>query len=67
MTYLGWVIPWGTPITLLGDSPEQVQAFQRDLVRIGIDRPEAQATGEPAEWALDPADLQSTERTDFAG
>ncbi len=67
VTYLGWVIPWGTPLTLLGDSADQVQAFQRELVRIGIDRPEAHATGEPAEWALAPQDVATTERTDFRG
>jgi glyoxylase-like metal-dependent hydrolase (beta-lactamase superfamily II)/rhodanese-related sulfurtransferase len=67
VTYLGWVIPWGTPLTLLGESAEQVQAFQRELVRIGIDRPEAHATGTPTEWALDPADVEQTPRTDFAG
>ncbi len=67
VTYLGWVIPWGTPLTLLGDTAAQVQEFQRDLVRIGIDRPEAHATGEPAQWVADPADLETTERTDFTG
>ena len=67
VTYLGWLIPWGTPLTLLGETPEQVTAFQRELVRIGIDRPEAHATGTPAEWALDPADVATTERTDFRG
>ena len=36
-TYLGWLIPWGTPLTLLGDTPEQVAEAQRELVRIGID------------------------------
>jgi glyoxylase-like metal-dependent hydrolase (beta-lactamase superfamily II)/rhodanese-related sulfurtransferase len=50
-TYLGWLIPWGTPLTLLGETPEQVAEAQRELVRIGIDRPVAQATGGPAEWA----------------
>jgi hydroxyacylglutathione hydrolase len=50
-TYLGWVLPWGTPVTLLGDSPAQVSAAQRELVRIGIDRPAAAATGPPADWA----------------
>ncbi|MBL0885959.1 MBL fold metallo-hydrolase [Myceligenerans indicum] len=49
-TYLGWLIPWGTPVTLLGESREQVAEAQRELVRIGIDRPAAAATGRPAEW-----------------
>ena len=49
-TYLGWMIPWGTPITLLGESAGQVAEAQRELVRIGIDRPEAAATGEPRDW-----------------
>ena len=38
-TYLGWLIPWGTPLTLLGETAEQVAEAQRELVRIGIDRP----------------------------
>jgi hydroxyacylglutathione hydrolase len=50
-TYLGWMIPWGTPLTLLGDSPEQVAQAQRELVRIGIDRPVAAASGRPVAWA----------------
>jgi hydroxyacylglutathione hydrolase len=50
-SYLGWLIPWGTPLTLLGESPEQVAAAQRDLVRIGIDRLAGTATGTPADWA----------------
>jgi rhodanese-related sulfurtransferase len=44
-TYLGWLAPWGTPITLIGDSPEQVAAAQRQMVRIGIDRPAGAWTG----------------------
>lgn len=51
VTYLGWLIPWGTPLTLLGQSPEQVAAAQRELVRIGIDRPAAAATGTPRDWS----------------
>ena len=52
-TYLGWVIPWGTPLTLLGEAPEQVSQAQRELARIGIDRPAAAATGRPRDWAGD--------------
>ncbi len=44
-TYLGWLIPWGTPLTLLGDSFSQISDAQRQLVRIGIDRPAGAAAG----------------------
>jgi hydroxyacylglutathione hydrolase len=49
-SYLGWVLPWGTPVTLLGDTQQQVSQAQRELVRIGIDRPAAAATGQPQQW-----------------
>jgi rhodanese-related sulfurtransferase len=44
-TWLGWVIPWDTPLTLIGENAEQVADAQRQLVRIGIDRPAGRATG----------------------
>lgn len=44
-TWLGWVIPWNTPLTLIGENPEHIAEAQRQLVRIGVDRPEGQATG----------------------
>ncbi|MEV4279640.1 MBL fold metallo-hydrolase [Actinoplanes xinjiangensis] len=50
-TWLGWMAPWGAPITLLGDSEQQVADAQRELARIGIDRPAAAATGSPEQWA----------------
>lgn len=65
VTYLGWVIPWGTPLTLLGDTPERVTAMQRELVRIGIDRPAAFNDGAPVDWALEPSDIASYRRADF--
>jgi len=49
-TYLGWLIGWGTPVTLLGETREDVAEAQRELVRIGIDRPATAATGKPGEW-----------------
>ncbi len=63
-TYLGWVIPWGTPVTLLGESTEQVADAQRELVRIGIDRPAAAATGTPKTWSDGP--LNNFEMATFA-
>jgi hydroxyacylglutathione hydrolase len=50
-TYLGWTVPWGAPVTLLGESPEQVAQAQRELARIGFDRLAAVSGGGPAAWA----------------
>jgi hydroxyacylglutathione hydrolase len=50
-TYLGWLITWGIPVTLLGETPDDVAEAQRELVRIGIDRPAAHATGGPENWS----------------
>jgi hydroxyacylglutathione hydrolase len=50
-TYLGWTVPWGTPVTLVGDTADQVAHAQRIIARIGIDRPAGQATGGPATFA----------------
>ncbi|HEU4676336.1 MAG TPA: rhodanese-like domain-containing protein, partial [Motilibacteraceae bacterium] len=49
-TYVGWLVEWGTPLTLLGSTTDEVAEAQRELVRIGIDRPAAAATGTPADW-----------------
>lgn len=45
--YLAWLLPWGTPVTLVGDTQAEVDEAQRQLVRVGIDRPAAQALGGP--------------------
>lgn len=50
-TWVGWLAPWGAPVTLLGESTAQVAEAQRELARIGIDRPAATATGQPEDWA----------------
>jgi glyoxylase-like metal-dependent hydrolase (beta-lactamase superfamily II)/rhodanese-related sulfurtransferase len=50
-TYLGWLMPWGTPVTLVGESAEQVAEAQRQLVRIGIERPDGAAVGTMPELA----------------
>ena len=63
ITYLGWLIPWGTPVTLLGATQEQITEFQRDMVRIGIDRPAAQNVGQPSTWG--PGSIGSVRRADF--
>jgi hydroxyacylglutathione hydrolase len=49
-TYLGWLLPTGTPLALVAESPQEVAAAQRALARIGIDRPIASATGRFNDW-----------------
>jgi hydroxyacylglutathione hydrolase len=44
-TYVGWLMPWGAPLSLIGDSAEQVADAQRMLARIGIDELQGSATG----------------------
>ena len=65
-TWLGWMIEWGAPITLLGESREQVAAAQRELARIGIDEFAGAAVGTPEQLATDPAQLRSTRTASFA-
>ncbi len=65
-TYLAWLIPWGKPVTLLADTPEHVADAQRELARVGIDRPAAAATGEPVGWVRAGEKLASFPRARFA-
>jgi hydroxyacylglutathione hydrolase len=64
-TYLGWLIPWSMPLTLIGDTPAAVAMAQRDLCRIGIDRIESAAWGPPSVWAGDQR-LEQFPTADFA-
>ncbi|MDP3711308.1 MAG: MBL fold metallo-hydrolase [Mycobacteriales bacterium] len=64
-TYAGWVIPWGSPITVIGESPSQVAQAQRQLVRIGIDHLAGSATGELISLAPD-VPVRSYQQATFA-
>ncbi len=65
-SYLGWVLPWGVSVTLVGDTEAEVAKAQRDLMRIGIDRVNGGAVGgvEVIEAA---GALASYRVSDFAG
>ena len=49
-SYLGWLIPWGAPLTLVGETEGQIAAAQRDLARIGIDRLAGAAVAGSGDW-----------------
>ncbi|MGH8980476.1 MAG: MBL fold metallo-hydrolase [Acidimicrobiales bacterium] len=50
-TFLGWAIPWDVPLTVIGDSPDEVFDAQRELVRVGIDRLAGAAVGSTEDLA----------------
>ena len=64
-TYLGWTVPWATPVTLVGDSVDEVSEAQRQMVRIGIDRPAGSSAGGLDTWAVG-GEIRSYETATFA-
>ena len=64
-TYVGWLVPWGASLTLLGESPDDVATARRELARIGIDHLAGAATGPLADLAAG-QDLRSYRVADFA-
>lgn len=52
-TYLGWVIPVGAPLVLLGPDEADVTEALVMLSRIGVEDLDGAATGSPEDWAPD--------------
>ncbi|NEA68263.1 MBL fold metallo-hydrolase [Streptomyces sp. SID12488] len=65
-TYLAWLLPWGRPVTLLAESAAQLANAQRELVRVGIDRPAAASTGSPVAWLRPGEQPRTFPRASFA-
>ena len=63
-TFLGWTLPWGDPITVVG-SRDEVEAAVRDLSRIGIDQP-CIAIGDRPEQLVEGHPTQSYPRVGWA-
>ena len=66
VTYLGWLYAYGAPLTLIGESEDQVAEARRELVRIGIDDLAGMAVGDVHSLA-DGRPLRSYRTSDFAG
>ncbi|KUN16978.1 MBL fold metallo-hydrolase [Streptomyces antibioticus] len=65
-TYLAWMIPWGKPVTLLAESAADLARAQRELTRVGIDRPAAASVGTPVDWIADGTAPAAFRRATFA-
>jgi glyoxylase-like metal-dependent hydrolase (beta-lactamase superfamily II)/rhodanese-related sulfurtransferase len=59
-TYLGWLFPYEKELVLFSDKASDITLAQRELVRIGIDRPSASFVGEIDNFAevLDVKEVQ---------
>lgn len=64
---LALLLPAGRPVTLLAETPERIAAAQRELVRVGVDRPAAAATGDPRDWVRGGEALRAYPVGTFAG
>lgn len=60
-TYLGWIFPYDEKLYLLSDKSEEIKTAQRELVRIGIERPQAAYVGALDEFEI----LASTKAVTF--
>lgn len=65
VTYLGWLYQWGAPLTLIGESEDQVADARRELVRIGIDDLNGAAVGD-IHTLVAGTELRSYRVSDFA-
>jgi hydroxyacylglutathione hydrolase len=53
-TYLGWLFPWGSPLSLIGATAGALVTARRALARIGIEQVAACGVAEAEEGAGDP-------------
>jgi len=60
-TYLGWLFPYEKELVLISDKANDISVAQRELVRIGIDRPSASYVGEMTDFK----DLQDAKVVKF--
>jgi hydroxyacylglutathione hydrolase len=60
-TYLGWIFPFDEKLYLMSNKSEDIKEAQRELVRIGIERPAAAFVGEINEFT----ELTSTKTVTF--
>jgi hydroxyacylglutathione hydrolase len=60
ITWAGWVIPFGTPIVLIADSPAEREEATRQLIRIGYDDLRGYLEGGVNAWEANGLPLVST-------
>jgi hydroxyacylglutathione hydrolase len=53
-TYLGWLMPWGSPLSLIGASETDLASARRALARIGVERIAACGISSPVNGGGDP-------------
>jgi glyoxylase-like metal-dependent hydrolase (beta-lactamase superfamily II)/rhodanese-related sulfurtransferase len=66
VSYLGWLLTWGAPLTLIGESRDQIAEARRELARIGVDNITGSAVGDIRRLA-DGIPVRSYRVADFSG
>jgi hydroxyacylglutathione hydrolase len=65
VSYLGWLLTWGAPLTLIGENLDQIAEARRELARIGADNITGSAVGN-VHTLSDGLPLRSYRVADFA-
>jgi glyoxylase-like metal-dependent hydrolase (beta-lactamase superfamily II)/rhodanese-related sulfurtransferase len=63
--YLTWMLPWGAPVTLLGDDEEHVARIHRQLAVVGVDNIAGAAYGKPVDWVGPQLETRAFPVTEF--
>jgi hydroxyacylglutathione hydrolase len=50
ITWVGWVVPFGTPLILIAEGPDEREQAVRQLIRIGYDDVRGYVEGDLAAW-----------------
>jgi rhodanese-related sulfurtransferase len=66
-TWVGWVVPWHTPLVFLCGGPENHDGLVRQLIRIGYDRLSGYVLGDLDAWVRAGLPVEGTEPMDVDG
>ncbi|HEU0020130.1 MAG TPA: rhodanese-like domain-containing protein [Dehalococcoidia bacterium] len=63
-TWVGWVVPWHTPLVILSGDPATNDGMVRQLIRIGYDRLSGYVSGDLAAWVQAGLPTEGTDSMD---
>jgi rhodanese-related sulfurtransferase len=66
-TWVGWIVPWHTPLIFVSSGDATSDGIVRQLIRIGYDRLNGHIAGDPEDWTTAGLFTESTPVTNVEG